>query len=1267
MKALWLGFSLLAMLGFSPAIAQQKKKVELSSQQRSDIEGSLKSIGQAYASEEGPEKRLKLGQHRPELMELAQDLYYAGFLSADHYKKFEKAIESQKELVLCESDKPSDCGPALAKFFRDFYEASIKGTEPYCKGIGEVASAGACCGELAKLPFLTFEASNSCKQESKQCSNHGECCSNFCEMEEGASAGTCAPVYSCYQLKQKGEECPPTSPYCAQPCDPSDPSCSERISCMDINYNSSGVGECKAQGATCSANTDCCSDKCSQGKCVPKSVCSDCAKMGETPRSGQACCPGSYKGLNGKCIQDFPPFTIPTVRHEPSAPGILKKLIGLILPSAHASEPQCVVGNDGLDNEQRAEYEKCLHEKTNKSEGEWSEDKMLAAVGQCDDIKKKYLAENKEKGCWERELSRNEYRDIYNMPAILSKTYSDVEKCEFNTHNDAWRSKSNLSRNAELALRAFEFTYSGKGHDMVVSGNPVEPGKKEYYGQSIFGRAQKVATELRKNRYDLVKSFLDIDIEMTCKCLAVFGPSKFSAEKQEFFKESCQAEQGYVTEEEIKDDRGDNVAKAGEVDATTETDKGAVGITHEKLLIEWLGLRRDVQFANFQNNEKLEQQLNDLSSFITNYNWMDTPTTTQKSHYLYTFHVIYLAGWIAIVLAIIAIVASFFIPGIGLLLQSLAGLVLAAGIFSLFNSSSHDPSIFDKKVGKGCWKKIGPLCIYKYDKYDRFLRWPFFDNHNIHSQLKKPDNHCKLNGHASQCIKSVFLVSHEYKSATVDIPIENHPMLDAALPLTVKSSSYKAEVTKDNKTYAKLLDESFWNSGLPGLKATASKYFKKKGDRWYIKQKHYTNEFKNKLLTEQEHLEKFLLGNGKWKPNDFVAHKKAYIDGAVKYALCKKLVDCAEHSKELLGSSEEERIKHIGFGYLFEEEEDARQFGEYAYQMHLLWPRLAAEKRIAYPTLGMDAYFQAMAYNLRLVGSLALKQSMDTTQLYDLYVADWEKRKGDYQGLGGADRGSGSKNAKLPEQFWADLKTLDFQSVASVEAFSAKVDGYKKTGQFDSVTIGAYDSVGNHAIRRSEARAKEEHYRKTYGSTARGKIKSSAASKFSKAFNSPLDKMKLSVGGQNLGAGSSSGSDTNTSEKALAKKNDANSFGIPSSAYGKGQGGLNPGVYTGAGFGTTGFDKGAYGEDEVSGTGGKRVLSESDTRMILDAAAKDESLEEILPGDSLWTVVSKAYKRNLSRVLVLKSDSVKEKEPEPAKEKITDGDKERLKDLLESN
>lgn len=91
--------------------------------------------------------------------------------------------------------------------------------------------------------------------------------------------------------------------------------------------------------------------------------------------------------------------------------------------------------------------------------------------------------------------------------------------------------------------------------------------------------------------------------------------------------------------------------------------------------------------------------------------------------------------------------------------------------------------------------------------------------------------------------------------------------------------------------------------------------------------------------------------------------------------------------------------------------------------------------------------------------------------------------------------------------------------------------------------------------------------------------------------------------------------------------------------------------------------------DQEDDTESGQELSTQEAAAMIHAANGDGSLEEALPSDTLFTVVSKAYKRNLSRVLVYRLDektAIPEREVAP-KVELKDKSKQELKQLLDAN
>src|SRR5690606_31602837 len=90
---------------------------------------------------------------------------------------------------------------------------------------------------------------------------------------------------------------------------------------------------------------------------------------------------------------------------------------------------------------------------------------------------------------------------------------SDAKECRFNSLKDDWNDASNLEKNAEVTLRAFEYIYSGKGSDWW----------KEDNKNTIFQRLQELSKKLRLNRHAYIESLKQNDTKMTCLCIAAFG------------------------------------------------------------------------------------------------------------------------------------------------------------------------------------------------------------------------------------------------------------------------------------------------------------------------------------------------------------------------------------------------------------------------------------------------------------------------------------------------------------------------------------------------------------------------------------------------------------------------------------------------------------------------------------------------------------------------------------------------------------------------
>ena len=133
----------IALFVFSMAYGAQK--VKLSANQLTQIGNSLKEIGESYAKEDATSRRLKLGQHKEDLMDIVDGLYLDGHVTLEQFKEFESQIDAGSAAVMCDADEPEDCGNYLKTFFVNFHATKVKNKEPTCKSPLENATAGQCC------------------------------------------------------------------------------------------------------------------------------------------------------------------------------------------------------------------------------------------------------------------------------------------------------------------------------------------------------------------------------------------------------------------------------------------------------------------------------------------------------------------------------------------------------------------------------------------------------------------------------------------------------------------------------------------------------------------------------------------------------------------------------------------------------------------------------------------------------------------------------------------------------------------------------------------------------------------------------------------------------------------------------------------------------------------------------------------------------------------------------------------------------------------
>ncbi len=586
-------------------------------------------------------------EFRETLTSITNDLYLSGFISLAQLNgklaEIEACLTAHQQVQSNNSSatralRQTACNTAVNY-------APMEAAAPGCTGVNTVLAGSQCCGNFVEGVSATLAAAAPGAKVNQACQEHADCASKICSKGDAAGAGICAPVMACF----------PTIPVNSE-CSTENPNCQAGV-CRRQEYGVSGVS-CKALNAVCVEATDCCSGTCTSGKCQDKYICELCIEAGKIPVGKQQCCRGLIQGIDKDCTLEMPPFILPAP--EASIPRsqfwrqIASNLFSLKASAQEVGTPNAPPVTSGSANTSQGNWvnDEALTEKQlDLIEGEV---KAILTIKDKETRKqellkiyatrKQYAADNvalikagKNPG---KVFTQEEYVKRYNIPAITPKERSNVEMCEFDTGKDNWLDSSNLLRNADLFVRAFETSYSGRGtqdmwHLLNASGTPNQ--------KNLYTRTKDLMSDVRENRYKTREQLKYLDLLVSCQCLYTFGPEKFSPEKQAFFFTQClgQAENKICRDGEMRDalklpDSAEQPYKDGVefpnyvamymeklqkmaaqgrqgVDDVDNTDSGAACINHEEVLVRWLRLRSCNQIDVFMDTEKVETELQTIA------------------------------------------------------------------------------------------------------------------------------------------------------------------------------------------------------------------------------------------------------------------------------------------------------------------------------------------------------------------------------------------------------------------------------------------------------------------------------------------------------------------------------------------------------------------------------------------------------------------------------------------------------------------------------
>lgn len=585
--------------------------------------------------------------------------------------------------------------------------SSLSSSAPACIQANKLLAGGLCCQGLKEGVSKTLESTLQGKKANQECAEHGECASKICNRDNDEAKGTCSPALACFQPAGLGQECSPENPFCLKgmcmpqasgiegvQCKPKDAVCSNNAECCSANCASGKCTQryicedCVAEGTKAEKNQLCCKGLIEDldGFCIPDLppfILPRAGGAGDaplTPSSGGTSGGGSSGGGGGGGSlgddDDRPGRGVPQMNFEKIKPQTnyqsMKNIIFVVLaqltlsPAFAEVTPEVPKQNlkkeiqntwqndDALTKEQLDMIENRIKLALKIDDKAKRKEELLKIYKERKQMTSDNVAAKKAGKDIGYTMTQEEYVKRYNIPSITPKGRSDIKSCTFNTAKDNWIDSPNLNRNAELFLRAFEVSYSGKG----TQDRWHLPNKDfNLHKDNLYKRTKDIMTEIRDNRNHQLDQTRYIDLVMACQCIYTFGPEKFDADKQAFFFSQCTGtKENKICRSDAKvlgtssnPDAGgqsmqdslklpdsptkeyqeglefpnyvkmymDNLTKMdsqGEKgkDDIDGIDGGAAGISHEEVLVRWLRIRSCNQIDTFLDAEKVETTLQDV-------------------------------------------------------------------------------------------------------------------------------------------------------------------------------------------------------------------------------------------------------------------------------------------------------------------------------------------------------------------------------------------------------------------------------------------------------------------------------------------------------------------------------------------------------------------------------------------------------------------------------------------------------------------------------
>jgi hypothetical protein len=350
---------------------------------------------------------------------------------------------------------------------------------------------------------------------------------------------------------------------------------------------------------------------------------------------------------------------------------------------------------------------------------------------------------------------------------------------------------------------------------------------------------------------------------------------------------------------------------------------------------------------------------------------------------------------------------------------------------------------------------------------------------------------------------------------------------------------------------------------------------------------------------------------------------------------------------------------------LFENPKDNDAFVAYTYDKHFIYPSISKPTYFRYPTQNGKAYWDYMV-DMTTKYMMKIKELMGSSgNAVDLYAADLVKTQ-QYQKMGGGVPALQSKNVKITVRAAKAFNGIKLENgKLNFGEFQKDLNAIKNEsagdGKLDAGKMDAMLKASNAFRKVNEAKDKSASLKDKR--KAAGLPETMAQEKIA-AMGLPFAK-----GVANNQEASSTPADSGPSATAIGAYLNQQNEKKENAASESGANNYDGGTTEETTAPTSSLGN-LWGSDESTQASAESTspiegMTNSDVEHMLTSAEKEKNDLQPSDEDSLFTIVSKCYKRNLSSVLVHKNQQT-EKPVKKEVEKL-DSKKEELKNLLDKN